>query len=237
MKNALLLILIMVAPHAWSSDDEPLFNVVQLHATAVTQIDNDQMTVWLAVEYEDKDPAVAAQGVNQDMQWALKQVRKNTAIDHQTYSYSTRPIYGKKESRPNSAQEKRIIAWRTTQQLRLESQDIETLTQLTGQLQTRLLVKNMRFSPSKKARLAAEDALIAEALMTFKNKANMVMRTMDEDNYRLLDLNIGHNHQHPIVTYQQGRMQSQAHTSDTAPVTSAGKSEVKIFVSGRVQLY
>lgn len=237
MKNVLLLVLLMVAPHAWSGDDEPLFNVVQLHATAVTQIDNDQMTVWLAVEYEDKDPAVAAQRVNQDMQWALKQVRKNTAIHHQTTSYSTRPIYGGKESRPNSAKGKRIIAWRTSQQLRLESQDIQTLTQLTGQLQSQLLVKNMRFSPSKKARLAAEDDLIAEALMIFKNKVNIVMRTMDEDNYRLLDVDIGHNHPRPIVTYQQARMQSQVLSSETAPVTSAGKSEVKISVSGRVQLY
>ena len=96
MKNVLLLVLLMVAPHAWSGDDEPLFNVVQLLATAVTQIDNDQMTVWLAVKYEDKDPAVTAQRVNQDMQWALKQVRKNSAIHHQTTSYSTRPIYGAK---------------------------------------------------------------------------------------------------------------------------------------------
>ena len=90
----------------------------------------------------------------------------------------------------------------------------------------------MRFSPSKKSRLAAEDALIAEALMIFKNKVNIVMRTMDEDNYRLLDVDIGHNHPRPIVTYQQARMQSQVLSSETAPVTSAGKSEVKISVSG-----
>jgi len=27
---------------------------------------------------------------------------------------------------------------------------------------------------------------------------------MDENNYRVLDLDIGHNHNRPIATYQQG---------------------------------
>jgi len=45
MKIVLLLIFILFASHAWSGDDEPLFNITQLHATAVRQIDNDQMMV------------------------------------------------------------------------------------------------------------------------------------------------------------------------------------------------
>jgi len=109
MKIVLLLIFILFASHAWSGDDEPLFNIIQLHATAVRQIDNDQMTVWLSIEHEDKDPVIAAQRVNQDMHWALEQVKKNSAIHHQTYSYSTRPVYGEKESRPSAAKGKRIV--------------------------------------------------------------------------------------------------------------------------------
>lgn len=70
----------------------------------------------------------------------------------------------------------------------------------------KLAVKHMQFSPSKKARLAAENALIDAALIAFKNKVNIVMRTMDENNYRVLDLDIGHNHNRPIATYQKGRM-------------------------------
>jgi len=237
MKIVLLLIFILFASHAWSGDDEPLFNIIQLHATAVRQIDNDQMTVWLSIEHEDKDPVIAAQRVNQDMHWALEQVKKNSAIHHQTYSYSTRPVYGEKESRPSAAKGKRIVAWRTTQQLRLESEYIQKLTKLIGQLQMKLAVKHMQFSPSKKARLAAENALIEAALIAFKNKVNIVMRTMDENNYRVLDLDIGHNHNRPIATYQQGRMHSKALSSNLLPEFSAGKSEIEISVSGRVQLY
>jgi len=42
------------------------------------------MPVWLSIEHEDKDPVFAAQRVNQDKHWALEQVKKNSAIHHQT---------------------------------------------------------------------------------------------------------------------------------------------------------
>ena len=115
------------------------------------------------------------------------------------------------------------------------SDDIEQLTQLVGELQNKLTVRHMRFSPSKNTRLEAENQLIEEALTTLKDKVRIVLRTMDERHYRILNIDIGNNQSAPIATYRQGR--AQAMTADSAPVVSAGKSEVKISISGRVQLY
>lgn len=115
------------------------------------------------------------------------------------------------------------------------SEDIEQLTQLVGELQNKLTVRHMRFSPSKNTRLEAENQLIEEALTTLKDKVRIVLRTMDERHYRILNIDIGNNQSAPIATYRQGR--AQAMTADSAPVVSAGKSEVKISISGRVQLY
>ena len=97
----------------------------------------------------------------------------------------------------------------------------------------------MRFSPSKKALLEAENALTEEALNSFKNRVNIIKSAMDERNYRILDLEIGNNHIQPIsiASYHQARVKTQDSPANMAPVISAGKSEVRISVSGRVQLY
>ena len=235
MKLSVVLVLMICFSQSWASDEDVLTNIVKLNTSATMQVDNDEMTVLLAVEHQGSNPVLVAQQVNKDMRWALEQVKVHQAIIHETYSYSTRPIYNEKEYREKQQQRKKIIAWRSTQQLSLVSEDIEQLTQLVGQLQNKLTVRHMRFSPSKNTRLEAENRLIEEALTTLKDKVRIVLRTMDERHYRILNIDIGNNQSAPIATYRQGR--AQAMTADLAPVVSAGKSEVKISISGRVQLY
>ena len=235
MKLSIVLVLMICFSQSWASDEDVLTNIVKLNTSATMQVDNDEMTVLLAVEHQGSNPVMVAQQVNEDMRWALEQVKHHQAIIHETYSYSTRPIYNEKEYREKQQQRKKIIAWHSTQQLSLVSEDIEQLTQLVGQLQNKLTVRHMRFSPSKNTRLEAENRLIEEALTTLKDKVRIVLRTMDERHYRILNIDIGNNQSAPIATYGQGR--AQAMTADLAPVVSAGKSEVKISISGRVQLY
>jgi len=235
MKLSVVLVLMICFSQSWASDEDVLTNIVKLNTSATMQVDNDEMTVLLAVEHQGSNPVMVAQQVNEDMRWALEQVKHHQAIIHETYSYSTRPIYNEKEYREKQQQRKKIIAWHSTQQLSLVSEDIEQLTQLVGQLQNKLTVRHMRFSPSKNTRLEAENRLIEEALTTLKDKVRIVLRTMDERHYRILNIDIGNNQSAPIATYRQGR--AQAMTADLAPVVSAGKSEVKISISGRVQLY
>lgn len=230
-----MLVLIICFSLSWASDEDVLTNIVKLNTSATMQVDNDEMTVLLAVEHQGANSVIVAHQVNQDMRWALEKVKHHQSIIHETYSYSTRPIYNEKEYREKQTLRKKIIAWRSTQQLSLVSEDIEQLTQLVGQLQNKLTVRHMRFSPSKNTRLEAENKLIEEALMTLKDKVGIVLHTMDAQHYRILNLDIGNNQSAPIATYRQGR--AQAMTADLAPVVSAGKSEVKISISGRVQLY
>jgi predicted secreted protein len=105
--------------------DETLFNTVNLQAQAEQEVPNNQMIVLLATEHEGSDTTSLAAKVNTDMQWALETIKKYPGVESQTKSYQTYPTYRKQV----------IIAWRSSQQLEVKSENIAALTTLVGKLQ------------------------------------------------------------------------------------------------------
>lgn len=210
---------------SYAHDDEPLFNQVNLQAQAEREIPNDQLTVMLAVEEEGKEAAKIANKINQDMVWALKIVGKKSEVDSRTQAYNTYPIYDKRT----------VIGWRAIQQLELKSTNITELSELVGQLQSRLQVKNMRFSPTRETRVQYENDLIEEAMIAFKQRVDIVKKHMDDKNVRIvnMDVNTGGGHNRPI--YAESRMM--AMDSKSAPAVEAGTSQITVTVSGSVQFF
>ncbi|MFT5395316.1 MAG: putative secreted protein [Gammaproteobacteria bacterium] len=209
----------------YAHDNDPLFNQVNLQAQAEREIPNDQLTVMLAVEEEGKEAAKIANKINQDMDWALKIVGKKNAIVSRTQAYNTHPIYDKRT----------VIGWRAIQQLELKSTNITELSELVGILQSRLQVKNMRFSPTRETRVQYENELIEEAMVAFKQRVEIVKKHMDDKNVRIVNMhvNTGGGHNRPI--YAESRMM--AMDSKSAPAIEAGTSQITVTVSGSVQFF
>ena len=209
----------------FAHDSEPLFNQVNLQAQVERDIPNDQLTVTLAVEEEGKDAAKIADKVNQDMDWALKIVAQHKDINSSTQSYSTYPVYDKRT----------VIGWRAIQQLELKSTHITALSDLIGKLQERLQVKNMRFSPTKETQEQYENELIEEAMVSFKQRVEIVKKHMNQKNVRIVNLHVNTGGGHPQPIYTESRMI--AMDSKSVPAVDAGTSMITVTVSGSVQFF
>lgn len=217
----LLLLTVLPPAHA---DNEVLFNQVFLQASARRHIENDRLQVTLAAEAQGKAPAQITGQVNETMAWAVKKAKAAAAVEVSTGSYRTYPVY----------RDQAIIAWRASQQLLLQSADIAGLSELVGDLQQRLQVKQMQFTASPEARRSVENELIDAAMEAFKQRVMTVKKHMDGKDYRIVSLHINTGGPAPVVFREQAYAAAQA---APAPALEAGTSEVSVTVSGSVQFY
>ena len=108
----------------------------------------------LFAEYQAQSQQSVSKEVNEAIRWALTQAKRNAAVKVRTTQYNTSPIYNKQI----------IIGWRARQSIRLESKDPDQLSELMGDLQTRLSIGSVNYAVSKPARDSAEESLITEAI-------------------------------------------------------------------------
>jgi len=207
-------------------DDQVLFNQVFIDAQVEREVDNDQLSVTMVVEHEGNQPDDIARKVNKDMQWALNLANTCKGVEVGTGSYQTYPVY----------KVRIIVGWRATQELQLRSINISELTELVGELQRKLQVRQMSFSPTKETRVKIENDLINEAMEAFKDRVNIIKTHMDNKDYRIVDLRINTGQAQPII-YQERMMSMTTTRIADAPAVEAGTSKVVITVSGSVQFF
>ena len=217
---------LLLAPLAAAAQaPETLFNLVGLNAQAEREIPNDLLTATLAAEAEGADPAQLADGVNRATQRALAGALAYKTVKTQSAGYQTIPVYDKN----------RVVRWRVRQELRLESADFAAATDLIGKLQANLVVAGLTLSVSGEARRKAENALIAEALAAFEERARVVRDAMKAKGYRVRDLQIspGGAAPRPMLAMAARAMSSE---SLAQPVVEPGSTRILITVSGTIQL-
>lgn len=211
-----------------SADEEPRYNQVNLDAQVTEQVSNDTMHVSMNTYGEHREAAKLAAQINRDMEWALALAKQHAAIKVSTGSYQTWPL----QSKDNTS----TRGWRGQQGLTLESRDSATLSTLVGQLQERLKVNAMNFSVSDEKRVAVENRLIDSALEAFKARANIVSRNLKADGYRIVTITVNTSGQSPPVIYRQRMTTMAMEAADTAVAVEGGESEVRVAVSGTVEL-
>jgi predicted secreted protein len=115
----------------------------------------------------------------------------------------------------------------------VEGVDHKTIGGLVGTFQEKLQVKSMQFSVSDDRRRAVENRLIGRALDAFRERAGIIGTNLDAKGYRIVELNINTSSQRPPVPYQARMAAMEA----AAPVvTQAGDSDVRVTISGTVEL-
>jgi predicted secreted protein len=200
------------------------FDVVSLQAQASREVENDQLVAVLAVDLQGADPAALAETVNRRMADALKMAAGIPAVKLRSGNYRTFPRY-----RDNQ----RIEGWQVSQEVRLESADFAAATRLIGQLQQQLVVRSMAVRLSPEARRAAEDSLIAEAIIAFRARGELVRESMKATGYRVRNMNIetasGAPPPQPMVAMR-------AQSAPPPAAVEAGVSQVTVTVSGSIQL-
>jgi len=202
----------------------PQFNLVSLRADAQREIPNDLLGAVLAAEAEGADTAQLANEVNRAMQGALAVAKGYRGVNARSGTYQTIPLYDKG----------RVARWRVRQELRLQSTDIPGATELIGKLQANLVVSGMSLSVSPELRRQTENALYAEAVAAFEERARLVRDAMKAKGYRVRNLDFSGDGPSPAP------MVLRSPTAMTAarvpPAVEPGTTLIVISVSGTVQL-
>jgi len=202
---------------------ENSFNLVHLNVQVEREIPNDLLIATLAAEAEGADPAQLADAVNRSMQRALAAGRGYSAVKLQSAGYQTLPVYDKG----------RVTRWRVRQELRLEARDFAAATELVGKLQSTLLLARLALTVSSEARRKAENALIAEALTAFDERAGVVRDAMKAKGYRVRELNVAPGGAPPRPMLAMARTML---AESAPPAVEPGGTRVLVAVSGTIQL-
>lgn len=205
---------------------EPLHkNVVHLSASASSEVENDLMVVRLSTQHEAKKASEAASLVNQDMAWALKEVKRFGDIESQTEQYNTYPMY----------KDSKIRSWQASQTLRLQSENTGDLSKVLLALQARLNIQSMNFKPTKATSKKASDALIEDALKAFNERATLVQKALNAGGYSIVEIHVN-TQDHFAPVYHRAENYSVMSKSVAAPAVESGTSTVNVTVSGKIQL-
>ena len=222
-----------VAPASATAHDAPesRHDVVSLATESDVEIDNDLMTATLVVQGEAKDAAALAEEINTTTRWALDVLERFGSIEPATRDYRTWPRHDTSESR-------RLIGWRASRTLELESDDFAAMSEAIAQLQERLQVQGTALAVKRGTRRAATDALIDQALHAFRSRAELIRESLGASGYRILEIDVQSDES--VVGPPAMRMRTMAMESAEAnvsePGVAGGKSRVAVRVSGRVQL-
>lgn len=230
MKVLIGFLFTLLALMAFSASAEELnYNVINISASAKTELANDLMEVTLSSHHQDDKSERAASQVNRDMAWAIALLKKESLIKYQTRAYNTHPNYSR-----NS----RITSWTASQRMVIKSGDFEVLGDLLGKLQTRLKIESMRFTTKDETRDGVKDELTVKALAAFKHKATLIQKAMDAKSYRLVNISVDQQGSHnPPLMYARAKMETMA-MADAAPQVAmeAGESTITAHVRGSIQL-
>ena len=225
MKRLLLVLCLTVSAGTGLADDELRYNQVRLQSQQTESVSNDTMHVTLQTYAEMQDPAKLAARINQEMEWALAQVKQVPGVKLRTGSYQTWPVIRKEVT----------TGWRGQQDLILESRDTQALSRLAGQLQAKLQIKSMNFSVSDEKRVTVENRLIDLALNAFRERAGIVGDNLKAGGYRIVELNVGTSTARPPMMHQ-ARMASMSMEAADAVAVEGGESDVRVTVSGTIEM-
>lgn len=208
-------------------DVVPAQPIVNVTATATSNVANDRMHAFLRTEADNTDAAQAANDVNARMARALARARSVSGVEAATAGYSSYQI----------TEQNRPPRWRVSQMLSLEGGDFAALSDLVSKLQGTdgLLLSSLSFTVSDKTRRAAEDSLTQQAIRNWKQRAESAAKGFGAAGWRAGRIT--------IQTNDYGRppqpvFRAQAAAADRpAPVAvEGGMSDVTVTVSGEAIL-
>ncbi len=203
--------------------------LLNLSASAVQQASQD----WLRVVVRTTLDGADAMGVQRQLKKALDEALQQLGpqvqprqLEVSTGAFGVQPRYSDKG---------RVIGWQGQADLVIEGRDFARIAQAVAQV-PRMPVESAQFSLSREGRQKLEAEVQSQAVQNFRQRAQALARDFGFAGYTLRQVNVSSAERpEPVV---QARMMV---TADTAPAPSpiplvAGKDEVRITVSGSIQL-
>jgi predicted secreted protein len=219
---------LLAASPARAADDPQPMRRIDFSVQSTRQVANDWARAVVGVSEEDEDAARLADRVNQAMAWANERARAKPGIIVKSGGYSTLPIHDPRKG------ERRF--WRASQDLLLESADARALSELLGELQSRVQLRSIEFTVSTAQRRKVEDELIDEALAAFLARAERVRERLGGRGYEIVQISIGTSGGAPPVPVMRHAAMEMDAARVAPPALEPGTTELVVHVSGSIEL-
>lgn len=208
--------------------EEPRYNQVSLRAEVSQEVAHDRMYVTLYSEAQDKDPAKLAAAITTTLNKAVEQARKVKGVSVSTGSRNSYPVYEDEGTK--------ISAWRERAEVRLESADFASLSQLTADLLGELKMAEMSFAVAESTRQQSEDAQIKQAVAAFKARAQLATEAVGGKGYKLVSLSLSSGGFQPVMPMRAMAMDSGFSKSAAPQQIEAGSSRVSLAADGVIEV-
>ena len=185
---------------------------------------NDWVTAVVGTSDEDSDAARLADRVNQTMNWGLGVAKQARGVSVKSGGYTTQPVH--------DSSQKKIARWAASQDMILESSDVDAVSELVGKLQSKLLLRSISFSISPETRRKSEDALIGDVLTAFAERAKRVSAGLGARDYEIVSIAIQTPGGGPVPMYARAEMMDKA----AAPNFESGQSTLSVRVDATIEI-
>jgi len=204
-------------------------NIVQFSASSAVEVPQDLLSVSMNTTREGSDVALVQSQLKAALDAALgeaKKVAQPGQLEVRTGNFSLYPRYGR---------DGKISGWQGSTELVLEGRDFARISSTAGKIQT-LSVGQVGFGLSRELRAKAESDAQTMAIEQFKVKAMDIAKGFGFAGYTLREIAVHANDQGPVPRPRLMAMEAKAAAAEAPLPVEAGKSTVRVTVSGAVQL-
>lgn len=206
-------------------------NVVQLSASASTEVTLDRLQLVLSTRREGPEAAPVQQQLQQALAAALAEARRAARpgdLDLRTGNFSLAPRY---DGRGGTS------GWTGSTELIIEGSDTAEIAALAGRIRS-MSVAHAGWTLSRAARERAEDEITAEAIGRFRANADRSARLFGFTGWLLREVAVGADGPPPGMprpAIAMGARVASAEMDAPLPI-EAGRTTVTVSVHGSVQL-
>jgi predicted secreted protein len=175
-------LLLATALPAYSTVDESA-KIQQVNFTVQVsrQVERDNMQVTLYAQESGKTLKEISASVTNKINMAVDEAKKRNIQTGMT-TRRTNITYDK-QGKPNG--------WIDYAEITLESKDFTALSELIAATSEQLAVQNISFTVSDETKQSLEKELTEQALLAFKQKAELISKNLSAKGYQIANLDIG----------------------------------------------
>ncbi len=205
--------------------------VLQLSASASTEVAQDWLQLTLASTHEGSDAGAVQAQLRQDLEGAQALLRRQAQpgqLEWRSGAFAITPRYGK---------DGKISGWQGRAELLLQGRDFGRITSTAAQVPG-MVIRQIGFALSPQARTEAESQVQAQAVARFQAKAQELSRSFGFTGYSLREVQVNSHESSPGPQPRMWAMAAKAAPMDDAPLpVEAGKAQVEVSISGSVQMH
>ncbi|MET0208525.1 MAG: SIMPL domain-containing protein [Burkholderiaceae bacterium] len=208
-------------------------DVLNLTASATTEVTRDLLVLRFSTAREGKDAGAVQNELKQALEAALVEARKVSKpgmVEVQGGNLSVYPRYGQPKLSSGSPQ---ITGWQGSVEMTVQGKDLDAISKLSGRIQS-MTIANVSYGLTREAREKAENDVVAQAISSYKAKASVYAQQFGYKGFQIGEVNVNADPGPMMVNSAMSRMKAMSASADEALPVESGKATVTVTVSGNV---